>query len=320
VSRSIALNDLSSFGPAQDCGVSLRYAQRYVRRFTHAHGENFSVLSPLLPRSRRDAFAAVYAFCRWADDLADDPGTTQRRFDLLAWWQAELDRCFQGRPRHPVLVALAPVIEAFALPRTPFDDLLAAFRQDQRVHRYDTWGDLVGYCQLSANPVGRLVLCLADCRSPEQWQQSDATCTALQLTNFWQDVRRDLLQRDRIYIPTQMADRHGLDLTALEELGRLTPGRANRPSRITADESDVRAYQAILRELVDHTWPLFKHGRLLWPSLPREMLRPIQLFTLGGEAMLRRIEHDGYRTLWRRPRLSRADKLLLIGRLLMRRL
>src|SRR5262249_40556404 len=154
---------------------------------------NFSVLSALVPAGLRDDFATVYSFCRWADDLGDETGDTSRSLALLAWWRRELQQAFAGTPRHPVFLALKPVIDRHSLPIEPFDHLIAAFEQDQTVNRYQTWEQLIGYCRLSADPVGRLVLMVCgEERSRENFALSDAICTALQLTNHWQDVRRDI--------------------------------------------------------------------------------------------------------------------------------
>ena len=199
-----ALSDLARFGPGRCDTLGLAAAQRYTDRFLRQSTENFTVASWLLPRSIRRGFADVYAFCRWADDLADDPrnrGDPGRGLEMLRWWRDELDRCYAGRPRHPVYVALAATVERHGLPREPFDDLIDAFEQDQRVTRYPDLPTLLRYCEKSANPVGRLVLMLMGYRDAERSALSDATCTALQLTNFWQDVRRDVLERDRVYLP-----------------------------------------------------------------------------------------------------------------------
>ena len=180
---------------------SLDAARSYCARLTRSHYENFSVASVLLPRRLVPHFYPVYAYCRWADDLADETGGGQRALDLLAWWRAELLAMYAGRPTHPVMVALRPTVERFRIPPTPFLDLLVAFEQDQRVNRYATYDELLQYCRHSANPVGRLVLYLAEAFDDERATLSDHICTALQLTNFWQDVRRDLDNLNRVYIP-----------------------------------------------------------------------------------------------------------------------
>ena len=129
-------------------------AQEYCRRLARSHYENFSVASWFLPQRLRQHFFNVYAYCRIADDLGDEVGDPAASLQLLDEWQAELDACYAGNPRHPVFVALAQTVRKFDIPQEPFADLLQAFRQDQTVTRYETFEDLLGYCRYSANPVG----------------------------------------------------------------------------------------------------------------------------------------------------------------------
>jgi len=303
---SAVLEQLDRFGPDRCEALTLGRARDYTDRFTRAHGENFTVVSWFLPAELRGDFRNVYAFCRWADDLGDETGSRERSLELLQWWRDELDRCYQDRPRHPVFVALRDTVERHHLPRKPFDDLIDAFVQDQRVDRYQTMEQLLDYCDRSANPVGRLVLFLHGYRDGERQRLSDATCTALQLINFWQDVRRDLLERDRIYIPRGVAERHGLDL--------------ERMATRVRDGADTRelapAYRAVIRELVEDARRRFEIGRGLWPLLRARERRQIRLFTLGGEAILRRVERLDGNTLDRRPRLGRAAKAAIMLRVL----
>ena len=184
-------------------------AERYTRWLATHHYENFNVVSWLLPRRLRQHFYNVYAYCRWADDLGDEVADPARALELLDDWDQELRDCYAGKPSHPVFIALRQTIAACDIPIEPFSDLLVAFRQDQTVHRYPTWNGVLGYCRYSANPVGRLVLYLCGYRDAERQQLSDATCTALQLANFWQDVCRDL-EKGRIYIPLEALAAHGL--------------------------------------------------------------------------------------------------------------
>ena len=156
--------DLKRYGPqGTDLPVPLKAARRYCRRLTRSHYENFTVAHLLLPRKLRQHMANVYAYCRWADDLADESDNRQRSMALLNWWEQQLRACYAGQARHPVFVALAETIRTFDLPIDPLVDLLVAFRQDQRVSRYETFNDLLGYCRYSANPVGRIVLHLGRC-------------------------------------------------------------------------------------------------------------------------------------------------------------
>src|SRR5689334_16628244 len=156
-------------------------AQAYCTRLARTHYENFTVPSLLLPRHLLRHFHAVYAYCRWADDLADEVGGGSRALNLLRWWREELLRCYDGRPRHPVMIALRDTIRRFDIPPKPFLDLLAAFEQDQRVTHYQTYDELLGYCRCSANPVGHLVLYLCRSFDAERARLSDFVCTGLQL-------------------------------------------------------------------------------------------------------------------------------------------
>src|SRR5262245_5374646 len=199
--------EIAANAPAAGC--SLETAQRFTKWLATHHYENFNVVSWLLPKELHQHFYNVYAYCRWADDLGDEISDTQRALEHLDWWELELNACYEGRPAHAVFVALHETVVAKDIPRQPFADLLQAFRQDQTVKRYATWESVLDYCTYSANPVGRLVLYLCGYRDQHRQKLSDATCTALQLANFWQDVSRDL-GKDRIYIPLDYAARHGV--------------------------------------------------------------------------------------------------------------
>ena len=167
---------------------TLEEARLYCRRLAESHYENFHVASWFLPKRLRGHFYALYAYCRVADDLADEVGDTAQALALLELWGQELDACFEGRARHPVFIALGETIRACSIPKEPFADLLTAFRLDQTVTRYASMEDVMGYCRFSANPVGRLVLHACGEADEERFCLSDATCSALQLANFWQDV------------------------------------------------------------------------------------------------------------------------------------
>src|ERR1700681_4437305 len=202
-------NELALAANVPPPGCSIDDAQKYTRWLATHHYENFNVVSWLLPAELHQHFYNVYAYCRWADDLGDEVPETARALELLNWWERELDGCYEGRPAHPVFVALRETIVAKDIPKQPFADLLKAFRQDQTVKRYQTWDAVLDYCMHSANPVGRLVLYLCGYRDEQRQLLSDATCTALQLANFWQDVSRDL-EKGRIYIPLDAASAEGL--------------------------------------------------------------------------------------------------------------
>ena len=283
--------------PLPPPGCAVTEAERYTYWLATHHYENFHVVSWMLPRHLRRHFYNVYAYCRWADDLGDEVADPARALELLNWWESELNLCYEGRPSHPVFVALAPTIREFDIPPEPFHDLLTAFRQDQTIHRYATWEDLLGYCRYSANPVGRLVLYLCGYRDPERQRFSDATCTALQLANFWQDVSRDL-DKGRIYIPIDALTRHGLEAKDIE-----------------ARDFDNR-YAALMRELIVRTRELFAEGWPLAASLNSGLRLDIELFSRGGLAVLDAIESIGYNTLAERPSIGKAKRVLLFGRAL----
>src|SRR5271156_632081 len=188
---------------------SLEQAREYCRRLARTHYENFSVATWFLPKHLRQDFLNVYAYCRISDDLGDEVGDATAALTLLDEWQAELEACYRGSPRHPVFVALAETVRKFEIPQHEFSDLLIAFRQDQSVTRFETFPDVLAYCRYSANPVGHLVLYLCGYRDAERQQLSDYTCTALQLANFWQDVARDY-DKGRIYLPLESLAKFGV--------------------------------------------------------------------------------------------------------------
>lgn len=307
---STIIQELDRFGPDRCETLGYDDASAYAQALVRRQYENFTVVSWLLPRRLRGDFAHVYAFCRWADDLGDEAGDAQRSTELLGWWRRELAACYAGEPRHPVFVALRPTIQRHDIPAKPFEDLIDAFEQDQRTNRYATWDQGTDYCTRSANPVGRLVLYLCGYRDEERQRLSDATCTALQLVNFWQDVRRDIIERDRIYVPADALARHGL--THDDLVAHVRGEQLMTPRQRTA-------YRATIAELLNGTWPLFREGRRLWPLIGRDLRLSICLFTLGGEAVMRRIERMGYDTLDQRPALSKSTKARLMMKAAVRR-
>jgi squalene synthase HpnC/squalene synthase HpnD len=285
---------------APAAGCSLEEAQAYTRWLATHHYENFNVASWLLPAELHQHFYNVYAYCRWADDLGDEIPEQKRALELLDWWERELDDCYFGRPRHPVFIALRETIHAKDIPREPFADLLKAFRQDQRVQRYPTWDAVIDYCVYSANPVGRLVLYLCGYRDEHRQLLSDATCTALQLANFWQDVSRDL-EKGRIYIPLDHAAAYGLSESELVER-----------------RFDER-YIKLMRDLIVRTRGLFAEGAPLAKMVDSRLSVDLELFSKGGLAVLDAIEHMGYDTLHRRPSISKGKQARLLGRALVSR-
>src|SRR5579872_948975 len=277
---------------------SLAEAKQYCARLARTHYENFSVASWFLPKTLRQDFFNVYAYCRISDDLGDEVGDPQASLLLLDWWQEELDACYAGSPRHPVFVALAETNTQFGIPKQPYADLIAAFRQDQTTTRYPTYNDLLGYCRYSANPVGRLVLYLCGYCDEERQHLSDATCTALQLANFWQDVARDYAI-GRIYLPLEDIERYGV------------------PEADIADHRFTPAFAALLRFECERTHALFAEGLQLCALVDRRVRLDIEMFSRGGQEILRRIEAQGYDVLTRRPEIPKKRQLaILAGRLL----
>jgi squalene synthase HpnC len=288
--------ELSRFGPEarRTSRPSPGEAAEYCRRLARSHYENFTVASWLLPRRLRPHFHAIYAYCRWADDLADEPAAGDDRLALLDWWENELDRCYAGEAEHPVFVALSATIREFAIPREPFARLLAAFRQDQHVKRYETHDDVLGYCRNSANPVGRLVLHLARCHDLERGELADSICTGLQLANFCQDVARDWDQ-GRLYLPQATLARHGY--TAKMFAGR----EFNEP------------FRRALRDEVDRAQSYLERGQPLVGLVPRELRVDVALFAAGGLCVLRAVRDLDYNVWNQRPVLSKARQLRLLA-------
>jgi squalene synthase HpnC len=268
-------------------------AEQYTRWLATHHYENFHVVSFLLPKRLHQDFYNVYSFCRWADDLGDEIGDGAESLRLLAWWREELHAMYEGKVRHPVFVALEETAQKHDLPAGLFDDLITAFEQDQRVTRYHNWQELFRYCRYSANPVGRLVLRLCGYADDERDRLSDATCTALQLANFWQDVTVDL-DKNRVYLPLDLLARHGYSLDDLR-------ARTFNP-----------AFQAAMKEAVDVAQALFYEGMPLLETVDRRLAFDLGLFSRGGLRILDKIERQQYNVLERRPSISKFERAQLL--------
>jgi squalene synthase HpnC len=274
---------------------TLRQSRRYCRRMAERHYENFTVASRLLPRRLRQHLCNIYAYCRWADDLADEIGDPQQSLIALDWWQKQLDDCYDGRAVHPVFIALGETIRQFGIPQKPFADLLVAFRQDQRVTRYETIDQLLEYCRYSANPVGQMILYLGRCCTPERTGLSDAICTGLQLANFWQDVARDW-DRGRVYLPQTDCRRFGYD------------------EAMFARRECNDAFRQLLAFEVERAKGRLRDGLPLVKKMPPGLRLPVALFVHGGLVTLEAIRRQNFDVWSRRPTVSKLDKLrLLIG-------
>jgi phytoene/squalene synthetase len=289
---------------------SLGEAFAAVRRVAAASSENFPVLSALVPEAARDDLSAVYAFCRLADDLADETGSDEaaraRSLSLLRALREEVARGWAGQARHPVVAALADTASRTGMAETLATDLIGAFEQDQRVLRYSALDELVEYSRGSANPVGRMVLHLAMAEpgaggrpgliartliTSTMLEMSDAICTALQL-----------LERDRVYLPLKEM---GLDVAEIEGVvrgeGEISPDFAAR-------------YERGMRPLLDRTRRMFEQGRMLPSMVPPAWAPVIRLFNEGGEGTLRLVERAGMGVLRERPSMGKGRKALMVGR------
>src|ERR1700740_406300 len=255
-------------------GCSLADAEGYTRWLANHHYENFNVVSWLLPRRLHQHFYNLYAYCRWADDLGDEIADPANALELLGGWEE----------------ALREAIAACDIPMEQFSALLIAFRLDQTQRRYRTWDDVLGYCRYSANPVGRLVLCLCGYRDAERQRLSDATCTALTLADFWQDVSRDL-EKGRIYIPLESLAAHGLSEDDI--VGRRFDSR----------------YVSLMKDLIARTRELFAEGVPLEESVGSALRVDIEMFSRGGLAVLDAIERIDYNTLEHRPSIPKSKQL-----------
>jgi squalene synthase HpnC len=296
VSSSAALgwSRLPAAYAVPETAPSLAEARKYCAKLARAHYENFSVASWFLPRSLRQHFFNVYAYCRISDDLGDEVGDTNASLELLDQWQQELDACYEGSPKHPVFVALAETVRKFDIPRHEFSDLLIAFRQDQTVTRFETLNDVLGYCKYSANPVGHLVLYLCGYRDAERQQLSDFTCTALQLANFWQDVSVDY-DKGRIYLPLEDLRRFGV---TEDDIAR----KQNTP-----------AFREMMKFEVERSRDWFRQGMPLVGKVDRELAIDLDLFSRGGMEILSAIEKQDFAVLGNRPSIAKSRKLALVA-------
>jgi squalene synthase HpnC len=287
-------------------------------RLARDHNENFPVASRLLPLALRKHVAAIYAFARTADDFADEPGRdSEERLKLLDDWLDRLRQCVvtsalptpgsrlptpdtsvfptpDSRLPTPDLIflALGHTIRDHDLPLSLFEDLLSAFRQDVTTTRYRTWADLFDYCRRSANPVGRLVLRLSGHRGDDVDRRSDAVCTALQLTNFWQDLAVDW-RRGRLYVPEETWRACAADVADLDA-GRFTP-----------------AWQAALHACADRTRTLFDEGRAVSDHVRGRLRIELRATWLGGMRILERLERDHFNVFAHRPSLGAADAVVI---------
>jgi phytoene synthase len=276
--------------------AALERAYAHCEQLARDHYENFPVASRLLPRSMRPHIAAIYAFARRADDYADEPGlASPERLRLLDEWESRLLQTVEANGRGPaasadelVFIALGATIRRCSLPPTLFTALISAFRQDVTVKRYATWADVLEYCRRSANPVGRLVLRVAGYDDVRLDHASDAVCTALQLTNFWQDLSRDW-ENGRLYVPQEDLSRAGATESDLSA-GRLTP-----------------EWKDVLATVIERTQELFDIGRDVCDGVRGRLRWELRLTWLGGTRILEKVAAVRKHSVVDRPTLGTAD-------------
>jgi hydroxysqualene synthase len=292
--------------------VDLAAAYASCARDARTHYENFPVASWLVPRRMRHHVAAVYAFARAADDFADE-GTrsVEERHVLLDSWLCRLRETVSASPNatsrpigegepantNEIFFALGATIREKQLPSGLFEDLLSAFRQDVTATRYESWVDVMDYCRRSANPVGRLVLRIADYRDAKLDSWSDAICTALQLTNFWQDLKIDF-DRGRIYLPEDEMRAHGASSSDL------------------ADSMMTPAWTRAVAAAVSRTRALFNEGLPLCDAVRGRLKYELRATWLGGTRILDRLERSEYDMIHLRPSLGAADTPWFVWRML----
>lgn len=275
--------------------ADLDQSRRLTRALATSHYENFLVSSVLLPRPMRQPFYDVYAFCRTADDAADESPTPQIARRRLADLRRGLAAMFDGQADSALFVALGQTVQQYRLPRQPMDDLLDAFDQDQTKHQYDDDHELLDYCRRSANPVGRMVLAMAGVEDEPSLRASDSICTGLQLVNFWQDIARDQAI-GRCYVPLDRMRAHGVE-------------RGDLAAAVASDR-----VIDLVKSLNQWARSHFEPADALAAAVPRWLSPSIELFAGGGLATCRAIERVGFDVLGRRPVVRKRTQCAMVLR------
>ena len=281
--------------------MNLSDAKEFCRKYTCQHYENFTVASWLLPKQIRQNFYPIYSFCRWADDLGDESPDNESALVALDDWESQLNDCYSNKTQHPIFIALKPIIDKYRIPKSLFTDLINAFRLDQTKKEYNSRQELLDYCKLSANPVGRIVLHLAQTTDEESLILSDKICTGLQLANHWQDIARDKRRKTadgnsdlRRYIPLD-------DMTAC--------GYASEDFQ---NEIYNNAFLELMTQLCSWADSYFIEGSQLVERVPRNFRTDIKVFVLSGRKLLESIRRVKYNVWVKRPTISRWEKLRII--------
>lgn len=289
---------LYSLSMYKEKASSLEASFQYCKKIATEHYENFPVGSWILPKEKRRYIYAVYAFARQADDFADEKIYKEEdRLQRLTEWEERLKDSIHREPEHPVFIALRDTIERFEIPVELLKDLLKAFKMDIVNKRYKRLSDLLTYCSFSANPVGRIVLLISGHKDPELCRLSDFICTALQLTNFWQDIAVDL-EKDRIYIPLEDIERFGYTVDEIK-------------SHVVTN-----AFRRLMAEEIEFTRGLFVKGLPLCSRVDKRLSIELRAICLGGMMILEKIEKNGYAVFDRRPTINGVDKVKILSRAL----
>lgn len=268
----------------------------YCASITGAHYENFPVASLFLPEEKRPYIQAIYAFSRIADDFADEFNLSkEERLVKLVDWEDKLKQCYEGNAEHPIFIALRETVKKLEIPIEPLKDLLTAFKRDVTQNRYETFDDLLSYCKCSANPVGRIVLMIFNYRDEKLFELSDFICTALQLTNFLQDVRIDK-EKDRLYIP-------------IEDMKSFSYGLENWNHGVMED-----GFRKLMKFEVERTREMFYKGAELPSLVAKDLQLELKLIWFGGMAILKLIEKNNYDVLSKRPKLKTFNKFMILMR------
>ena len=266
----------------------------YCASITEAHYENFPVASFFLPEEKRPYIQALYAFSRVADDFADELNRpADERMEELNAWEEHLRRCYEGEADHPVFIALRETVKRYNIPINPLRDLLTAFKRDVTQNRYETFEDLLSYCRCSANPVGRLVLMIFNYREESHFEYSDSICTALQLTNFWQDIDIDR-KKDRLYIPLEDFERFKYSVKEWQD------------KKVTEGFLDLMKFE------IQRTKDIFYQGAQLPSVVAKDLQLELKLIWFGGMEILRMIEKYNYNSIENRPKLGLMSKVKIL--------
>ncbi|MDX8395801.1 MAG: squalene synthase HpnC [Mariprofundaceae bacterium] len=291
------LSEQPSGHSVQKPKLTIEQAYQHCQQIAQDHYENFPTASKLISKKLRPAVAAIYAFARAADDMADEGNApADKRLKQLDAWESLLDRCVKEELDHPVFLALGDAIRRFELPTSALYDLLIAFRMDVSIHSYSTPDELLFYCKHSANPVGRLMLALHGVSDASALRYSDAICTALQLTNFWQDLKVDI-PNGRCYLANTWLETSGLD-----------------SEKVLAGDVSFEELKPAFEHAISYTQNLFNQGHALLPYLPWRFRFQIAATLYGGQAILKATSKLK-NPMVERPHLKRSDWIRLAGRI-----